>query len=60
MLLSIASLILFNIGQGAVAGTCFALLPKIAGKELSMPALQGMLAQFAEISVVIVPPITGA
>lgn len=58
--LSIAVLIVFNISQGAVAGTCFALLPGIAKGGLSMPALQGMLAQFAEIFVVIVPPITGA
>ena len=57
--LSIAVLITFNISQGAVAGTCFALLPGIAKGGLSMPALQGMLAQFAEIFVVIVPPITG-
>lgn len=60
MALSIAALILFNIGQGAVAGTCFALLPAIAMGGLSMPALQGMLAQFAEIFVVIVPPVAGA
>ena len=56
MLLSITALIVFNICQGAVAGTCFALLPAIAKEGLSMPALQGMLAQFAEIFVVIVPP----
>ena len=49
----------FNMGQGIVAGTCFALLPRIAGKTLSMPALQGMLAQFAEIFVVIIPPVSG-
>lgn len=49
----------FNIGQGIVAGTCFALLPRIAGNNLSMPALQGMLAQFAEIFVVIIPPVSG-
>ncbi|OKH88877.1 CynX/NimT family MFS transporter [Thalassospira sp. TSL5-1] len=49
----------FNVGQGIVAGTCFALLPRIAGKTLSMPALQGMLAQFAEIFVVIIPPVSG-
>lgn len=60
MTLSIAALIIFNICQGAVAGTCFALLPAIAKGGLSMPALQGMLAQFAEVFVVIVPPITGA
>jgi len=60
MALSITCLIIFNIGQGAVAGTCFALLPTIAKEGLSMPALQGMLAQFAEIFVVIVPPLTGA
>ncbi len=59
MLLSITALIVFNICQGAVAGTCFALLPAIAKEGLSMPALQGMLAQFAEISVVIVPPFVG-
>ena len=58
--LSISMLIVFNICQGAVAGTCFALLPKIATEGLSMPALQGMLAQFAEIFVVIVPPFAGA
>jgi MFS family permease len=57
--LSITALIIFNICQGAVAGTCFALLPKIAKEGLSMPALQGMLAQFAEIAVVIVPPFAG-
>ncbi|WP_404425048.1 CynX/NimT family MFS transporter [Thalassospira australica] len=57
---SVLALILFNIGQGSVAGTCFALLPRIAGRDLSMPALQGMLAQFAEIFVVIVPPVAGA
>ncbi|NIY77687.1 MFS transporter [Thalassospira sp. HF15] len=56
---SIASLIVFNICQGMVAGTCFALLPRIAKEGLSMPALQGMLAQFAEIFVVIVPPFAG-
>ncbi|MHC8494808.1 MFS transporter [Thalassospira sp. SM2505] len=60
MMLSLVALIIFNIGQGAVAGTCFALLPGIAKGGLSMPALQGMLAQFAEIFVVIVPPLTGA
>ncbi|WP_417830222.1 CynX/NimT family MFS transporter [Thalassospira sp.] len=59
MLLSITALIVFNICQGAVAGTCFALLPAIAKEGLSMPALQGMLAQFAEIFVVIVPPFVG-
>ncbi|WP_339862595.1 CynX/NimT family MFS transporter [Thalassospira alkalitolerans] len=58
--ISIIALILFNIGQGSVAGTCFALLPRIAGRDLSMPALQGMLAQFAEVFVVIVPPLAGA
>ncbi|MBC05998.1 MFS transporter [Thalassospira sp.] len=58
--ISITALIIFNICQGAVAGTCFALLPKIAKDGLSMPALQGMLAQFAEIFVVIVPPFAGA
>ncbi|BDW87856.1 CynX/NimT family MFS transporter [Thalassospira tepidiphila] len=58
--LSITALIMFNICQGAVAGTCFALLPRIAKDGLSMPALQGMLAQFAEIFVVIVPPFAGA
>ncbi|MBP3126976.1 MFS transporter [Thalassospira sp. ER-Se-21-Dark] len=58
--LSITALIIFNICQGAVAGTCFALLPRIAKDGLSMPALQGMLAQFAEIFVVIVPPFAGA
>lgn len=57
--LSITALIVFNVCQGAVAGTCFALLPKIAKDGLSMPALQGMLAQFAEIFVVIVPPFAG-
>ena len=60
MPLSLTALIIFNIGQGAVAGTCFALLPGIAKGGLSMPALQGMLAQFAEIFVVIVPPVAGA
>ncbi len=60
IMLSITCLIIFNIGQGAVAGTCFAMLPGIAKGGLSMPALQGMLAQFAEIFVVIVPPMTGA
>ncbi|MDG4718471.1 MULTISPECIES: MFS transporter [Thalassospira] len=60
MMLSLVALVIFNIGQGAVAGTCFALLPGIAKGGLSMPALQGMLAQFAEIFVVIVPPLTGA
>ena len=60
MMLSLVALIIFNIGQGAVAGTSFALLPGIAKGGLSMPALQGMLAQFAEIFVVIVPPLTGA
>ena len=59
-MISVLALILFNIGQGSVAGTCFALLPRIAGRDLSMPALQGMLAQFAEIFVVIVPPFAGA
>ncbi|UKV15270.1 MFS transporter [Thalassospiraceae bacterium SW-3-3] len=58
--ISVLALVLFNIGQGVVAGTCFALLPRIADRNLSMPALQGMLAQFAEISVVIVPPVAGA
>ncbi|MCC9624351.1 MFS transporter [Thalassospira sp. MA62] len=58
--ISITALIIFNISQGLVAGTCFALLPAIAKDGLSMPALQGMLAQFAEIFVVIVPPVTGA
>lgn len=58
--ISITALIIFNICQGAVAGTCFALLPGIAKDGLSMPALQGMLAQFAEIFVVIVPPFAGA
>jgi MFS family permease len=60
MPISIIALIAFNISQGAVAGTCFALLPGIAKNGLSMPALQGMLAQFAEVFVVIVPPLTGA
>ncbi|WP_289078378.1 MFS transporter [uncultured Thalassospira sp.] len=60
MAISLIALVIFNIGQGAVAGTCFALLPAIAKDGLSMPALQGMLAQFAEIFVVIVPPLTGA
>jgi len=58
--ISVLALVLFNIGQGVVAGTCFALLPRIADRNLSMPALQGMLAQFAEIFVVIVPPVAGA
>ncbi|OSQ39578.1 CynX/NimT family MFS transporter [Thalassospira mesophila] len=49
----------FNTGQGIVAGTCFAILPRIAQIGLPMPALQGMLAQFAEISVVIIPPVAG-
>ncbi|MFH1805001.1 MAG: MFS transporter [Pseudomonadota bacterium] len=56
----IAALGFFNLAQGVVAGTCFALLPGIAGRHLSMPALQGMLAQFAEIFVVLLPPVTGA
>lgn len=60
MMLSLVALVIFNISQGAVTGTCFALLPSIAKDGLSMPALQGMLAQFAEIFVVIVPPLTGA
>ncbi|MBO6580366.1 MAG: MFS transporter, partial [Thalassospira sp.] len=58
--LSVTALIIFNVCQGMVAGTCFALLPRIAKDGLSMPALQGMLAQFAEIFVVIVPPFAGA
>lgn len=58
--LSVTALIMFNVCQGMVAGTCFALLPRIAKDGLSMPALQGMLAQFAEIFVVIVPPFAGA
>jgi predicted MFS family arabinose efflux permease len=58
-MISLTALIVFNISQGMVAGTCFALLPGIARAGLSMPALQGMLAQFAEIFVVIVPPFAG-
>lgn len=58
--LSVTALIIFNVCQGMVAGTCFALLPRIAKDGLSMPALQGMLAQFAEIFVVLVPPFAGA
>ncbi|WP_339781869.1 MFS transporter [uncultured Thalassospira sp.] len=59
LMIVIIALCGFNFGQGIVAGTCFAMLPRIAGKNLSMPALQGMLAQFAEIFVVIVPPVSG-
>lgn len=57
---ALACLAAFNTAQGLVSGTCFSLLPGIAGRHLSMPALQGMLAQFAEIFVVLVPPGTGA
>jgi len=59
LLIVIIALCGFNFGQGIVAGTCFAMLPRIAGRNLSMPALQGMLAQFAEIFVVIIPPVSG-
>src|SRR5690606_6692851 len=48
---SVLALIPFNIGQGSVAGTCFALLPRIAGRELSMPGPHGTLARCAELYV---------